>query len=52
MQRIARVYHYGLREQISVKGPQVRYAERCLLGINSQTEKSIASSIIRWLHKQ
>jgi phage virion morphogenesis protein len=30
VQRIARVHHYGLRDRVSRKGPEVRYAERRL----------------------
>ncbi|MDI7660237.1 phage virion morphogenesis protein [Cronobacter universalis] len=36
VQRIARVHHYGLRDRICRNGPKVRYAERRLLGVNSQ----------------
>ncbi len=37
VQRIARVYLYGLRELVSRKGPDVKYSERRLLGINDET---------------
>jgi phage virion morphogenesis protein len=37
VQRIARVHHYGLRDRISRKGPEVRYAERRLLGVNKES---------------
>ncbi|ANG92202.1 phage virion morphogenesis protein [Enterobacteriaceae bacterium 155047] len=37
VQRIARVHHYGLRDRVSRSGPVVRYAERRLLGLNSET---------------
>lgn len=36
VQRIARVHHYGLRDRVSRNGPEVRYTERRLLGINSK----------------
>jgi phage virion morphogenesis protein len=36
VQRIARVHHYGLRDRVCRNGPKVRYAERRLLGVNSQ----------------
>ena len=36
LQRIARVHHYGLRDRVSRKGPEVRYAERQLLGYNDK----------------
>lgn len=34
VQRIARVHHYGLRDRVSRRGPEVRYAERRLLGFD------------------
>ena len=37
VQRIARVHHYGLRDRVSRKGQEVRYAERRLLGINGES---------------
>ncbi|WAM45142.1 phage virion morphogenesis protein [Edwardsiella piscicida] len=45
VQRIARVHHYGLRDRVSRKGPQVRYAERRLLGVNDEV-KIITRNII------
>lgn len=36
LQRIARVHNYGLRDRVSRKGPEVRYAERQLLGYNDK----------------
>ncbi|ENM2868147.1 phage virion morphogenesis protein [Citrobacter koseri] len=41
VQRIARVHHYGLRDRVSRRGPEVRYSERKLLGINSKVEHLI-----------
>lgn len=49
VQRIARVHHYGLRDRISRKGPEVRYKERRLLGINTNTEERIKYSLLDWL---
>lgn len=37
VQRIARVHHYGLRERVSHRGLEVRYAERRLLGVNKES---------------
>lgn len=37
VQRIARVHHYGLRDRVSRKGPEVRYARRELLGLNDES---------------
>ncbi|HGL4204034.1 TPA: phage virion morphogenesis protein [Citrobacter farmeri] len=37
VQRIARVHHYGLRDRVSSKGPEVRYAQRQLLGVNNES---------------
>lgn len=49
VQRIARVHHYGLRDRVSRRGPEVRYAERRLLGISTNEIKGIHDSLIRWL---
>lgn len=49
VQRIARVHHYGLRDRISRKGPEVRYKERRLLGVNTNTEERIKYSLLDWL---
>lgn len=37
VQRIARVHHYGLRDRVSRKEPEVRYAERRLPSINGES---------------
>ena len=49
VQRIARVHHYGLRDRISRKGPEVRYAERRLLGVNDEVETVTRDTLFRWL---
>lgn len=49
IQRIARVHHYGLRDRVSRKGPEVRYIERCLLGINDEVETVTRGILMRWL---
>ena len=49
VQRIARVHHYGLRDRVSRKGPEVRYAERRLLGVNDDVEANIRDILLRWL---
>ncbi|HBM1891779.1 TPA: phage virion morphogenesis protein, partial [Escherichia coli] len=46
---IARVHHYGLRDRVSRKGPEVRYAERNLLGVNSNIKTSIKDVLMQWL---
>ncbi|EHH4558390.1 MULTISPECIES: phage virion morphogenesis protein [Klebsiella] len=51
VQRIARVHHYGLRDRVSRKGPEVRYAERRLLGLNQKTNDIIQDLIFSWLNK-
>ena len=48
VQRIARVHHFGLRDRVSRKGPEVRYAERRLLGVNDEVEKLTHDILIRW----
>ena len=49
VQRIARVHHYGLRDRVSRKGPQVRYAKRQLLGIYDTEVEIIKEKIISFL---
>nr|WP_212762532.1 phage virion morphogenesis protein [Escherichia coli] len=49
VQRIARVHHYGLRDRVSRKGPDVRYAERRLLGINNDIENNVKNVFYQWL---
>lgn len=51
VQRIARVHHYGLRDRVSRKGPEVRYTERRLLGITVNDLEMIKSSILGFLIK-
>ena len=49
VQRIARVHHYGLRDRVSRKGPEVKYSERRLLGINDESEDITRDVLLRWL---
>ncbi|QSD86222.1 phage virion morphogenesis protein [Serratia marcescens] len=49
VQRIARVHHYGLRDRVSKRGPQVQYAQRRLLGINDEVEDLTRDILLRWL---
>lgn len=49
VQRIARVHHYGLRDRVSRKGPEVRYAERRLLGLNDEVKDVIHDTFLDWL---
>lgn len=49
VQRIARVHHYGLRDRVNRKGPEVRYAERRLLGVNDEVETLTRDTLLRWL---
>ncbi|HDQ5284602.1 TPA: phage virion morphogenesis protein, partial [Raoultella ornithinolytica] len=46
VQRIARVHHYGLRDRVSRRGPEVRYAERKLLGVNSTVKDEVYNLLI------
>lgn len=48
VQRIARVHHYGLRYRISRQGPEVRYSERQLLGINNSVEETTRDMLFEW----
>lgn len=48
VQRIARVHHYGLRDRVSRKGPEVRYAKRRLLGLNDEVETTTRDILLSW----
>lgn len=49
VQRIARVHHYGLRDHVSRKGPEVSYTQRRLMGVNDEVEKVTRDTLLRWL---
>lgn len=51
VRRIARVHHYGLRDRVSRKGPEVSYAKRRLLGINNEFDTIVSDNLLRW-HKR
>lgn len=46
VQRIARVHHYGLRDRVSRRGPEVRYAERRLLGVNDELKIHVKNLLL------
>lgn len=49
VQRMARVHHYGLRDRVSRKGPEVRYAERRFLGVNNEARVLIYDQLLKKL---
>lgn len=49
VQRIARVHHYGLRDRVNHKGPEVRYSQRRLLGVNDKVGALTRDTLLRWL---
>lgn len=49
VQRLARVHHYGLRDRVSRRGPVVIYAERPLLGVNGDVERTVREILLHWL---
>jgi len=49
VQKLARVHHYGLRDRVSRRGPIVKYAERPLIGVSSDTENQIRQILLSWL---
>ncbi|WP_130999785.1 phage virion morphogenesis protein [Klebsiella variicola] len=49
VQRIALVHHYGLRDRVSRKGPEVRYSQRRLLGVNDEIIEATMNTLLRWL---
>ncbi|VGF20427.1 phage virion morphogenesis protein [Klebsiella pneumoniae] len=50
VQRIARVHHYGLRDRVSRKWPEVKYSERHLLGVNNEVELLCRDVLSFWLN--
>lgn len=54
VQRIARVHHYGLRDRVGRRGPEVRYIQRQLLGVNKESNDltlDIFHKYLRpWIH--
>ena len=51
VQRIARVHHYGLRDRVRRRGPEINYTQRRLLGINKEVEVASIDILKRWLAK-
>lgn len=49
VQKLVRVHHYGLRDRVNRRGTIVKYAERPLLGINSNVENTVRETLLRWL---
>ncbi|MCD2355554.1 phage virion morphogenesis protein [Pantoea sp. MHSD4] len=49
VQRLARVHHYGLRDRPSLKGKEVQYEARPLLGISEADKETIETFIIQTL---
>ncbi|HIA8334311.1 TPA: phage virion morphogenesis protein [Klebsiella pneumoniae] len=49
VQRIACVHHYGLRDRVSKKGPNVQYDKRRLLGLNDLTLSLTRDILIQWV---
>lgn len=49
VQRIARVHHYGLRDRVSKKGPEVNYTQRQLLGVNESSQLLVRDALLRLL---
>ncbi|MGP0662601.1 phage virion morphogenesis protein [Citrobacter freundii] len=50
VQRIARVHHYGLREEVSNARKSIKYPKRNLLGFNSEFE--VGPVLLNFLLKQ
>lgn len=49
VQRLVRVHHYGLRDQVNRRVTEVKYAERALLGINNKVKNSVSEALTIWL---
>ncbi|EHT4047267.1 phage virion morphogenesis protein [Escherichia coli] len=51
VQRIARVHHYGLRDRVSRRGPEVRYSKRQLLGFDTAAFNLMKEKLLSYLAK-
>ncbi|ECP0118944.1 phage virion morphogenesis protein [Salmonella enterica] len=49
VQRIARVHHYGLRDQVKYGGRIIKYPSRRLLGFNEMTYKVTHDVLLEWI---
>lgn len=49
VQRMARIHHYGLRDRPSIKGEEIHYISRPLLGISEREINLIESLFINFL---
>lgn len=49
--RIAAVHHFGQKDRVSPKGPEVRYPERRLLGFSKADEQLIMDSVLRHMQE-
>jgi hypothetical protein len=48
-QRIARVHHFGLQDQVSQGGPMYRYPARELLGVTDGQVERVREMLLRHL---
>ncbi len=51
VRRLARVHHYGLRDRVSLRGVEVKYAERPLLGLSADSVQSVYNILFEYLSK-
>lgn len=51
VQRIARIHHYGLRDRVCSKGPEIRYTKRQLLGFDNTAINLIKEQLLSYLTK-
>lgn len=47
--RVAAVHHFGKKDRVSPKGPEIRYPERRLLGFSQTDEQLIMDAVLRHL---
>ncbi|WP_036621186.1 phage virion morphogenesis protein [Pantoea sp. GM01] len=51
VRRLARVHHYGLRDRVSPRGVEVKYAKRPLLGLSADSAQSVYNILFEYLSK-
>lgn len=52
VQRLVRVHHYGLRDQVNRRGTVVKYSARQLLGANDDTKLHVEGILTKWLNNE
>lgn len=52
VQRLVRVHHYGLRDRVNLRGTEVKYVARRLLGMNDDLKHTVSDILLHWLGEE